>query len=54
MTDTQREAAAEDKRFHTYNTHHIPWYVRVLWICFWIGAIWYIIAYAIPNAKNYF
>ena len=44
----------EDKRYHTYNTHHIPWYVRALWIGFWIGAVWYVVQYAIPMAKNYF
>jgi len=45
---------SDDGQFHTYHTHHIPWYVRAMWIGFWIGAIWYVVRYAIPMAKNYF
>ena len=41
-------------RYHTYVTQHIPWYVRGLWICFWVGAVWYVVKFAIPMAKNYF
>ena len=41
-------------RYHTYVTHHIPWYVRGLWICFWVGAVWYVVKFAIQMAKNYF
>jgi hypothetical protein len=44
----------EDRSFHTYTTHHIPWYVRLMWVGFWVGAIWYVVKYAIPMAKNYF
>lgn len=52
---TGSNAAPQDEnRFHTYVTHHIPWYVRAMWIAFWIGLVWYLVAYAIPNAKNYF
>lgn len=40
--------------FHSYQTHHIPWYVRAMWIGFWIGLVYYIVRYAIPSAKNYF
>jgi len=43
-----------ETRFHTYTTHRIPWFVRFIWICFWIGLVWYIVALAIPSAKNYF
>jgi hypothetical protein len=47
-------APQNENRFHTYVTHQIPWYIRVMWVGFWIGLVWYLVAYAIPNAKNYF
>lgn len=55
MTNQHDDAAPQNEgRYHTYVTHHIPWYVRALWICFWVGAIWYVVKFAIPMAKNYF
>lgn len=53
-TDKSTQEAREEGQFHSYQTHHIPWYVRVMWIAFWVGAVWYVIKYAIPMAKNYF
>ena len=54
MTPTNEPTPEQDSRYHTYTTHRIPWFVRAIWICFWIGLVWYIIRYAIPSAKNYF
>ncbi len=44
----------DENRFHTYTTHRIPWYVRAMWIGFWVGLVWYVVKFAIPMAKNYF
>ena len=46
--------AEQDRQYHTYTTHRIPWYIRMMWIAYWIAAVWYVIKYAIPTAKNYF
>jgi len=54
MSRTVDSTAKTDRTFHTYSTHHIPWYVRLMWVGFWVGAIWYVVKYAIPMAKNYF
>ncbi len=54
MADSPNTEPKQDRRYHTYTTHRIPWYIRVMWLCFWIGMIWYIVTYAIPMAKNYF
>lgn len=54
MSEPSKTSPQEEGTFHTYQTHHIPWYVRVMWIAFWVGAIWYVVKYAIPMAKNYF
>ncbi len=54
MTESSSEDARREGTFHTYDTSHIPWYVRAMWIGFWIGAIWYVVKFAIPMARNYF
>ena len=46
--------AEQEGKYHTYTTHRIPWYVRLAWVLFWVGCVWYIVVYAIPMAKNYF
>ncbi len=53
MTDLPPTTPESDKVHHTYETHRIPWYVRAMWIGFWVGAIWYVLKYAIPIAKQY-
>ncbi|MBL9166027.1 MAG: hypothetical protein JNL18_25120 [Planctomycetaceae bacterium] len=42
-TDATREG-----RFHTYVTDRIPWYVRFIWLLFWIFAVAYVIRYLFP------
>jgi hypothetical protein len=54
MVDAPYTTAEDDKKHHTYTTHRIPWYVRAMWVGFWIGMIWYIVAFAIPSAKDYY
>jgi hypothetical protein len=44
----------DDRSYHTYETHRIPWLIRLLWVGFWVGAVWYVLRYAIPMARNYF
>ncbi len=54
MPEAPFTTAEDDKKHHTYTTHRIPWYVRAMWLGLWIGMIWYIIAFAIPSAKDYY
>jgi len=54
MTRSAATHPESERTFHTYRTHHIPWYVRLLWVGYWVGAICYVVKYAIPMAKNYF
>lgn len=54
MKSESRDLSAEkEKNFHTYETHKIPWYIRVMWIVFWILSFYYLIKYAIPAAESY-
>ncbi len=54
MTEPTGPGPRQEGQFHTYVSARIPWYVRLIWIGFWIGCIWYIIRLAVPSAKNYF
>ncbi|GJM25365.1 MAG: hypothetical protein DHS20C16_17800 [Phycisphaerae bacterium] len=55
MDSTQPRSEPKTERgFHNYTTHRIPWFIRVIWIGFWVGLVWYLIKYGIPSAKNYF
>lgn len=39
-------------RFHTYVGNRIPWYVRLIWLCFWVFAVYYVIVYLLPNLQT--
>ncbi len=55
MADSLKTASPEqDSQFHSYKTHRIPWYVRAIWLGFWIGAIWYVFYFAVPAVKVFF
>jgi hypothetical protein len=41
-------SAETESRFHTYSSHVIPWYVRLMWLVFWVFAIGYVIKNFIP------
>ena len=47
-------SAAVENRFHTYVGNRIPWYVRLIWVCFWIFAIYYTITYLFPDLQTIF
>lgn len=40
--------AEQEHRFHHYTGNDIPWYVRLIWILFWIFAIYYAVRYFLP------
>jgi hypothetical protein len=42
------DSAAKEHRFHSYIGNRIPWYVRLIWLLFWVGATYYVIAYLLP------
>lgn len=35
-------------RWHTYVGNRIPWYVRLIWLGFWVFAVYYTITYLFP------
>lgn len=45
-------SAAVEGRYHTYVSNRIPWYVRLLWVCFWVFAVYYVITYLFPDLQT--
>ncbi|MBL9125349.1 MAG: hypothetical protein JNG90_17055 [Planctomycetaceae bacterium] len=41
-------SAAAEHQFHDYTGNRIPWYVRLIWLGFWIMAIYYIVQWTFP------
>lgn len=41
-------SAVRESRFHTYVGARIPWYVRLIWLGFWVFAVAYVILYLFP------
>ncbi len=37
---------------HTYVGNVIPWYVRLIWILFWIFVIYYSVTYFLPAIQS--
>jgi hypothetical protein len=44
--------AAVENRFHSYVGNRIPWYVRLMWLCFWVFAVYYVITYLFPDLQT--
>lgn len=42
----------QELRFHTYVSHVIPWYVRFIWVIFWVFALAYVIANFLPAIQT--
>lgn len=54
MGKPEEMSAEAENRHHAYVGTRIPWYVRLLWLLFWIFAIYYTLAYAIPAIQESF
>ena len=48
----ERANAREEHRFHNYVGNRIPWYVRLIWVGFWVFAIYYAITYFLPDLQT--
>ena len=49
---TVDESTAESEhRFHHYSGNRIPWYVRAIWLLFWIFAVYYALQYLFPALR---
>lgn len=51
MHPNSSQAAPQEHRYHHYAGNRIPWYVRLMWIGFWIFAVYYTIQYVFPSLR---
>lgn len=42
----------KEHQFHTYSSSVIPWYVRLIWLIFWIFAAAYVIKNILPAIQT--
>ncbi len=47
-TPVEQPSPETEHQFHHYRGNVIPWYVRMIWIGFWIFTVVYIIRYFFP------
>jgi hypothetical protein len=50
-TPPDQTPAAVENRFHSYVGNRIPWYVRLIWLLFWVFAVSYVILYLFPALR---
>lgn len=41
-----------EHQFHHYTGNRIPWYVRLLWVLFWVFAVYYTLSYLFPALRT--
>jgi hypothetical protein len=51
MDELVERTAEGEHRFHTYVGTRIPWYVRLIWLGFWIFAVYYTVTYLFPDLQ---
>ena len=47
----EQTSAKVETRWHSYVGNRIPWYVRLIWILFWVFAVYYTITYLFPKLQ---
>jgi hypothetical protein len=52
MPAPERTTPETDSKYHAYIGNVIPWYVRLLWVGFWILCISYILTWLVPALKT--
>jgi hypothetical protein len=51
-TEKAEHSIAAEAKFHDYSSNEIPWYVRILWLGFWILAVVYTIRFLFPAIQR--
>ncbi len=52
MSTPEQNPVQTEGRNHRYVGNVIPWYVRLLWVLFWIFAIYYTLTYIFPDMRR--
>ena len=48
MPQPENTSAETEHQHHHYTGNVIPWYVRAIWVGFWVFAIYYTIRFLFP------
>ncbi len=51
MSETERTKIESDDQYHHYTGNRIPWYIRLMWLGFWLFAVAYTIRYLFPSIQ---
>jgi hypothetical protein len=56
MTATEKpplddSSANVEARYHNYESSRIPWYVRLVWLLFWVFAVYYTLQNLFPALR---
>jgi hypothetical protein len=51
MSEPENTSAEVEHQYHHYTGNHIPWYVRLMWLFFWIFAVAYTIRFLFPAVR---
>lgn len=51
MSQTDENSAQAENEYHNYTGNRIPWYVRAIWIGFWVFVVYYTIRYLFPSIQ---
>lgn len=48
------DSPESEKRYHSYVGNRIPWFVHLIWISFWLLAVFYVLRYLLPAMRTEF
>ncbi len=51
-TPVEDPSARDEQLYHHYTGNQIPWYVRLIWLLFWIFVIYYSVKYFLPAVQT--
>ncbi|MCA9178328.1 MAG: hypothetical protein KDB14_27895 [Planctomycetales bacterium] len=54
MADREEQSAEVEHQYHHYRGNVIPWFVRLMWLGFWVFAIAYTVIYLFPSLQTEF
>jgi hypothetical protein len=52
MTEIDDVSAEREHQYHHYSGNRIPWYVRLMWLGFWVLAIAYAVRFLFPSIRS--
>ena len=48
MSEVDKATPKTEGQFHHYRGNEIPWYIRLMWLGFWVLAVAYTIKFLFP------